>query len=389
MSEFDYDLRLVNGKIIDFYSGKVTIGDVYIKDGVFIEGTEIGKSQFTIDAAGKYILPGLVDEHCHLNYNGSNIGTNADLLCIPMGVTTAVDAGTTGWTNYEGFYRNNIVRYVPNVFTYLHVSPYGVHSGVIHEENHDPADFNEKEIIRKAVQYKDNIVGLKVRMCKATLGNYGVAPLKRTVEIANAIEKQTGKKCTVDVHYDNLPDNVTVEDVFSTVRPGDVVSHVMQTHGETIFNEDGSVQQSVLNARKRGVWMDDCHGRVHWSFSNLKKAFAAGFIPDIISSDVVRISTYVRPGSSLIHAMIVDSAAGLDELSIFKAVTYTPAKALGILDKAGTLDIGKPADVCVMDVQDFNTVLDDFWDGSCKANKAFIPMMTIKDGVIVYRQPNF
>ena len=41
-------------------------------------------------------LPGLIDEHVHLNVSNSNIGANADLLCIPMGVTTAVDAGTSG-----------------------------------------------------------------------------------------------------------------------------------------------------------------------------------------------------------------------------------------------------------------------------------------------------
>ena len=384
-----YDYILKNGTVINFQTMQTEIKDIYIKDGVFAEETSDATAQFVIDAKGKYVLPGLVDEHVHLNVSNSNIGSNADLLCIPMGVTTAVDAGTCGWTNFEGFYNYNIVRYVPNVLAYLHVSPYGVHSGCIHEENHDPADFNEREILKKALKYRDTIVGLKVRMCKATLGDYGIAPLKRTVEIADKIGKQTARHCVVDVHYDDLPDNVSVQEILDTLRAGDVITHVMQTHGETMFESDGSVRDALKKARKRGIWVDDCHGRVHWSFANLKNAYADGFYPDIISSDVVRISTFVKPGSSLVHAMCVNSAAGMKELDIFKAVTYTPAKALGILDRAGTLDVGKPADVCIMDVQQTNEEYQDWWGCTCKGNKCFVPLMTLKDGVIVYRQTFF
>ncbi|MGE4485468.1 MAG: amidohydrolase family protein [Oscillospiraceae bacterium] len=160
----------------------------------------------------------------------------------------------------------------------------------------------------------------------------------------------------------------------------------MQTHGETVFDENGRIKDFVRAARSKGIWMDDCHGRVHWSFENLKKSFDDGFYPDIISSDVVRISTFIRPGFFLLHAMGVNSAAGMDTLEILKAVTYTPAKALGILDKAGTLETGTPADICVMDVRDDDRVYDDWWGGSCKGNKTFVPLMTMKSGTVAYRQ---
>ncbi len=386
--DYEYDIRITGGKVIDFETMQVSEKDICIRDGVFCS-CDGGQAQFEVDASGKYVLPGLIDEHVHLNVSNSNIGANADLLCIPMGVTTAVDAGTCGWTNFEGFYRYNMVRYVPDVLGYLHVSPYGVHSGCIHEENHDPADFNEKEILKTAKKYKEAIAGLKVRMCRATLGSYGIEPLKRTVEIADHMEAVTKKRAVVDVHYDNLPEGIRVEDILDVLRPGDIVSHIMQTHGDTIFSEEGTVKEAVLQARRRGIIMDDCHGRVHWSFENLKKAFADGFYPDIISSDVVRISSYIRPGSSLLHAMMTNRAAGMDDRNIFRAVTYAPAKALGILDRAGTLEEGRPADVCIMDVQNYDALLNDWWGGSCRAEKAYVPLMTIKDGVIVYRQTFF
>ena len=70
--------------------------DHIIKDGVCVEPGADMEAKFVTDARGKYVLPGLIDEHVHLNVSNSNIGANADLLCIPMGVTTAVDAGTSG-----------------------------------------------------------------------------------------------------------------------------------------------------------------------------------------------------------------------------------------------------------------------------------------------------
>ena len=67
-------------------------------------------------------------------------------------------------------------------------------------------------------------------------------------------------------------------------------------------------------------------------------------------------------------------------------MTDTPARALGILDRAGTLEPGRPADLCVMDVRDADAVYRDWWGGACKGNKVFVPLMTVKNGVVAYRQ---
>ena len=79
----------------------------------------------------------------------------------------------------------------------------------------------------------------------------------------------------------------------------------------------------------------------------------------------------------------------MGELRILKAVTKTPAEVLGITDEAGTMDIGKPADICIMGMQDTDEVLSDFWGGSCHADRLFVPLMTFKDGVPVFRQTFF
>lgn len=137
---------------------------------------------------------------CRALLMSTSTSTHSTAISVPMPISSAYPWASprqwmpahAGWTNFEGFYNYNIVRYVPNVLAYLHVSPYGVHSGCIHEENHDPADFNEAEIVKMAVKYRDTIRGLKVRMCTATLGDYGIALSSGQWKFAGRIEQATG-----------------------------------------------------------------------------------------------------------------------------------------------------------------------------------------------------
>jgi len=257
--------------------------------------------------------------------------------------------------------------------------------GVRHEESHDPEEFQEYRILDLFERYPKTLRGLKIRMCKSTLGDYGIAPLQRAVAIANKVE-QAGHKCLVAVHYHDLPDNVRLEELLETLRPGDILAHLYQTFGQTIFTPDGKVLPAVRRARERGVIFDSANGRPHWSFSHLQRAFADGFYPDIISSDVLRFSEYGPHGCSLLHAMCVLSAAGMDEGAICRAVTQTPAHVLGVAERAGTLTPGTPADVCILDAMDSDLVFTDQHGGSRQADKMFVPLLTMREGKIAYRQ---
>lgn len=385
----EHFIKLVNGKVVDSENRRILKKNIYIQNGVFADTADEEKIKTVIDAKGKFILPGLIDEHVHVNFRNSNIGANADLLCLPMGVTSAVDPGSTGWSNFEGLYYHNILNYITSVYAYLHVTANGVFALSGYPEAADPAYFNEMEILKKAVRYPDIIKGLKIRLNRMTVGDRGIKPLQKAIEIAELLEKETGRHYPLEVHFDNLPETVRIADILEMLRPADILLHVFQMTGETIFTEDGYVKEKVKAAQKRGVWMDDAHGRMLWSFENLRRALSDGFLPDIISSDVVHACEYQPPASGLLHAMNVDLAAGMEEMDIFRAVTYTPAKAAGILDRAGTLDSGKPADVCIMDIASCDNVYYDWWGGSCHAEKVFVPQMTIKNGEIVYRQTFF
>ena len=380
------DMIIRNGQVFDSVNAKFEKKDIGIHQGVFVALDEDTQSNNEVDAEGNYVVPGIIDEHAHLNLYGTIIGANADTVCIPNGITTACDGGTCGASNFEQFYMSNIVRYESTVYSYLNVSTFGNKSLCKHEEDHDPADFREDLIDRLFEKYPQVLRGLKVRMCKGTLGDHGMSPLHAGIEMSERL-KAKGYHCPVAIHYDDLPENVTVKELFETMRKDDVIAHVFQTKAETIFDENGKIKDCVWDAKKRGVYMDDCHGRVHWSYPNLQNAFSQSFYPDIISSDLVRVSEYTRPGFSLLYAMSVNSAAGMPTEKILQSVTYTPAKSLGIEEKAGVIREGAPADVAILDIRDVkDKTFTDNYGNSISGNKLFVPLMTVKGGRTAYRQ---
>ena len=380
------DMIICNGQVFDSVQAKFEKKDIGIHQGRFVALDEDTEADSKVDAEGNFVVPGLIDEHAHLNLHETIIGANADTMCIPNGITTACDGGTCGASNFEQFYMSNIVRYEPAVYSYLNVSTFGNKSLCKHEEDHDPEDFREDLIDRLFEKYPEVLRGLKVRMCKGTLGNHGMSPLYAGLEMSKRLQEK-GFHCPVAIHYDDLPDNVSVHELFGAMRKGDVIAHVFQTKAETIFDENGKIKDSVWEAKKRGVYMDDCHGRVHWSYPNLQNAFSQGFYPDIISSDLVRVSEYTRPGFSLLYAMSVNSAAGMPVEKILQSVTYTPAKALGIEEKAGQIRNGAPADVAILDIRDVqDKTFTDNYGNNISGNKLFVPLMTVRAGRTAYRQ---
>ena len=380
------DMIIRNGQVFDSVNAKFEKKDIGIHQGVFVALDEDTQSNNEVDAEGNYVVPGIIDEHAHLNLYGAIIGANADTVCIPNGITTACDGGTCGASNFEQFYMSNIIRYESTVYSYLNVSTFGNKSLCKHEEDHDPADFREDLIDSLFEKYPQVLRGLKVRMCKETLGDHGISPLHAGIEMSEHL-KAKGYHCPVAIHYDDLPENVTVKELFGTMRKDDVIAHVFQTKAETIFDENGKIKDCVWDAKKRGVYMDDCHGRVHWSYPNLQNAFSQSFYPDIISSDLVRVSEYTRPGFSLLYAMSVNSAAGMPTEKILQSVTYTPAKSLGIEEKAGVIREGAPADVAILDIRDVkDKTFTDNYGNSISGNKLFVPLMTVKGGRTAYRQ---
>ena len=391
-----YDVRVDNARIFDPEDGSFREGAVLIDRGLVAGvGPEVqNPARQIIDARGQTVVPGLIDEHVHIDYEGSLIGANADTLCVPCGITSVCDGGTCGVSSFGQFLRSNLMRYEAHGYAYLNVQTYGNKSVCLHEEDHDPADFRADLITACFQRHKEVLRGLKIRLCRGTLGNsgLGLAALEAAQAIATALKAQ-GFHCPLVVHYGDLPEDLRLEDILRRLKAGDIVAHILQTHGETIFEDAGGmagiggIKECVLEARARGVIFDDCHGRVHWSFASLEKAGRAGFKPDIISSDNIRLSEYQIPGFSLLYAMAAQSAAGMATNDILHSVTAAPARALGISERAGCIHEGMPADLTILEIRHpENLILHDNEGQSRPARELFVPLLTMISGRVAFRQ---
>ena len=110
------DIIIRNGLIVDVENEKIAKGDISVKDGKIVKVCSYIEEHATseIDADGCYVTPGLIDHHTHI-YPLAAIGTAGEAVCFGSGVTTAVDAGSTGCDNYEQ-YRISMFA----VWVYLH-----------------------------------------------------------------------------------------------------------------------------------------------------------------------------------------------------------------------------------------------------------------------------
>ena len=100
MAKADYLIK--GGTVIDCYQKIYKTVDIAVRDGVIVDADEV-QAAHVIDAEGCLVTPGLIDFHCHLGYGLTDLGIPGEASAFPSGVTTAVDAGTSGTANYQAF----------------------------------------------------------------------------------------------------------------------------------------------------------------------------------------------------------------------------------------------------------------------------------------------
>src|SRR4026207_1406319 len=130
----DYDLVLCNGHVIDPSQGINHVLDVGIREGVVAElGKDLPATQRSLekDLRGKYVCPGLIDLHGHW-YEGSVYGIDPH-HCLNTGVTTAIDAGTTGFVNFPEFRRNCIDKANVRLLAFVNIACIGLPTALIGE----------------------------------------------------------------------------------------------------------------------------------------------------------------------------------------------------------------------------------------------------------------
>lgn len=374
------DIIITNGHLYDSSTGIDQVSDIGIKDGLI---TQIGviddDASQVLDARGCFVTPGLIDFHCHVCYNISDFSMPVDITCLPNGVTTVVDGGSAGCSVYEAFYRNIIMNSVVDIKSLLHVSNVGQ---ITHDypENVNPKNFNRKKILALCAQYKDNIVGLKLRQSKNIVGDFGLEPLKA----AKTIAKEAGLR--ISVHISDSPG--VVKDTLDLLEAGDVYCHVFHQQGKTIIDENGKILDEIIEARNRGILFDMAHGAYQFSGYIAKKAIEQGFLPDIISSDLSLLSLYKAPTYSFLYIISELLNLGMSFRDIIKRCTEVPGRIINP-SFDGFFKVGSKADIAIFRIIERPIHYKDKYNNEYDGNKMIKTEATIKNGLIVYRQFDF
>ena len=285
------------------------------------------------DVAGKIVSPGLIDLHTHVYWGGTSLGVEAELLARTGGVTTFVDAGSAGPGNFHGFRKHVIEPSPVRILPYLNVSFPGIFAfskTVMVGENADMRLIDPREAVRVAREHKDLVLGIKVRVGRSASGDSGVKPL----DIALDVAEETG--LPVMAHLDAPPPSR--REVVDRLRPGDILTHCFRPFPNAPVRADGKVREEILAARARGVIFDIGHGGGSFGFGTTRGMLAAGFLPDVISSDVHVISIE-GPAFDLLTTMSKFLCLGVDLPTVIKLATLNAAAAIKRPD-LGTLKVG-------------------------------------------------
>ena len=250
------DLLIKGGLVIDPVRSIFQNGDVAINRGKIVDPADVTKIDREIDAEGCLVIPGLIDFHAHVYSPGCEFSVKADSACLPMGVTTVVDAGSAGLSNYDNFVRTAVAFNQTRVLGLVHVSPAGMVTLRWHEEM-NPKYYDAAALKEICSRYPGQIVGIKCRQSRNIVGDLGLEPLKATVNIA----KELG--LPVVVHVTDPP--CTMDRLIDILRPGDVFCHCFEGTGNSILGSDGKVLPGVWEAKNRGVIFDSSNGKLNFS----------------------------------------------------------------------------------------------------------------------------
>ena len=158
--------------------------DVGIRFGI-VEAVEADipatRANRVLDAAGKRVVPGLIDLHAHVFPYGSPIGIPADELVPFQGTTTVVSAGDAGANAFAVLRRHIVAQTRTRMYAFVHIANIGLGGFPVPELFN--IDFAQVEVAAKALaENADIALGIKVRMSENVIARHGLEPLRRAIQ---------------------------------------------------------------------------------------------------------------------------------------------------------------------------------------------------------------
>jgi len=374
-----FDLLIKNGRVIDPKNQIDSKMDVAVKDGKIAKvGKDIPSAQAkkVIDASGLLVTPGLIDIHTHV-FVGSKPDTFADGFSsvspddftFRSGVTTVVDAGTSGWRNFSVFKDHVIDKSQTRVLAFLNISGTGM-SG--NPEQQDVNDMDAHMTSLAIKKYPDIIVGVKIGHFEGTEWT----PFDRALEAARLSDVPLFVEC----HLPQLP----LQEQLGKMRPGDIITHSFEKVSERmpVVDDQGTLRPFVLEAMNRGVLFDVGHGGFGFWFSQAMPALKQGLAPNSFGTDLHRFSMNAGM-KSMLNVMSKYLAMGMSFEDIVLRASWNAAKSLKRTD-LGQLSEGAVADIAVLSILNGNFGYVDAGGKKIEGKQKLEAELTVRGGKIVW-----
>ncbi len=383
MTTATYDLALTGGNLLDPGLGiNNEPRDIAFKDGkVAAVADSIDPSTATqsIDVSGKLVTPGLIDLHGHFYHGGSGTAVHADQTCLGSGVTTGVDAGSSGFLNYGAMRDYVFPAHRTRLIAFLHIGAVGLAANrVLGGALHDMRIIDVDQTVQAIKENPGFIFGVKVRM------HYdAVARWNAHEAMARAKEAATEAGVHLMVHVSGTP--IPLPDVLEHLGPGDISTHAFNGLPENILDNNGKLRPEVRDAADRGVIMDVAHAGVHCDVEVVKAAMDQGLAPDTISTDI-----HIAPPGRIVYLMndLVSKfhAMGMTLSDAIAASTNRPARVLGLEDSIGSLGVGMEGDAAVWEQRQGRFVWHDMAGHNVDGSLRLDTFATVKGGMVAWRE---
>jgi len=371
-----HDLVLTGGVVLDPAQGLHGPFDVAVSAGKIAEvavSIDSTQARRVIDVTGKTITPGLIDLHAHVFDSVAHNGVHPDLAGVRAGVTTVVDAGSSGAATFGAFPKYILPRCDTEVLPFLHICQTGLATT---PDIIAAASIDLDATLRVVDEHKGLIRGIKARMVSPALEILGMEMPRLAKRAARESRLplmvhigDTEKRYRSDVIRELLP----------VLEPGDIVTHLFTANPGGVLDANGVVVPEARELKDRGVWLDTAHGRLNFGFDVARKVLDQGLVPDCISTDLT-IPGRSNTVHSLVEMMARFLGLGFTLPEVIAMCTVNPARVLGEQDRLGSLAVGRQADISVLDVRQGDWVVYDTLRASLKINQAVVPVLTVKRG---------
>jgi dihydroorotase len=383
-----FDLLIKNADVLDPSQGLRGRRDIGIRFGrVAALEREIPAERAlrVLDAGGKLATPGLIDLHAHVYPYGSAIGIPADELVSFQGTTTTVSAGDAGANNFPAFRRHIAGQTRTRLYAFVHIANIGL-AGFPVPELFNISYADAAVAARAVAENADMVLGIKVRMSENVVDKHGLEPLKRAI----AACQSAGGGAKVMCHIGGVQTHELMSQILDTLRPGDILTHAYSgapnNAGQgTNIVQDGKLLPAALAAKRRGVIFDVGHGGGSFDYTMAESAIAQGAPPDTISSDIHVFSANTPGMPYLTWVMSKFLNMGFTLEQVVAMATVNPARVIGRMPKLGTLELGAPADVSILELVEGPVRFVDTRKNERQGKVHLRPVQAVLNGVVFGR----